>query len=242
MVLVVLGIKRGWWRSIHDTPLCATSIGNIARATAAEPGAHEAPEDEGDRPVAHSNRDIEMLKSKCKNMLHYAAVVLGNPVVHRQCLIIVEVLKPFREAFGKSMVRTKSAEGVLGHNMDVAQLSYNKCLASTVAKLSDPDALHTMRFFVSEDGAEKDFGLSDERFFAQLVLDLVRGLLRSRVFSMKNHSHNLPGVFALLLHPQPGVVQETLGRLKVIFGALEKVALVWDMGGGGALLVGRALL
>ena len=129
--LVLVGIEQGWWPSLASSPLF-----RVTKLTAEEdvpPGAGEgdvaasaAPAADADEPVrstvAASNKEMASLKSACHNTMHFAAMVLANPVGAQLVDLLCEASLPARLNFWDGIKACSSRDGARQRDVNLAIL------------------------------------------------------------------------------------------------------------------------
>lgn len=129
LLLLYIGTKRSWWRSLLESPPFEVqkepdeeSGGGGTLAAAGRDLHHK-------ETVANSNHRLNRRRSGSKNSLHLACKILGDPFVRRVHRGVVLLEGPLRKFLGQSEVKAKTQQGTTSMLSDPSGESWRLAIA-----------------------------------------------------------------------------------------------------------------
>ncbi|CAK0880232.1 unnamed protein product [Prorocentrum cordatum] len=228
MILVYIGLRRGYWNTLEESPLFSSTSDFMATADGEVGLAFEdcaVGEDEGEMhkvPMALSNEQLKILRARSKNSIVLACRILANRFKVRLMDGIYWVLKPCREHFGKALVTFKTKRGLLEYHQNLAQMKYVQELSCMFSMLSDPGLLEACDFESCEVYNHGDALEHEEKFLSTRITMMMLSAVAHRLCSCSYFPHGVPGMFVLLLHHDRAIVDGTLAKLRNTWDRLQK--------------------
>ena len=212
MVLAVclyVGISKGWWQNIADTPLMrheAGVPGEDDERPAGTEGLPPGPAGENHdgaigRSVRLSNHNVQRLRSNCKSGMHLACTIMCMEESWAVMFGIAEITKPSHEEHSKTVVTLKTRRGTLWWRSQMASEHRHEYIQATMDALSSNELMLYLGLRSYRDGGARcEF---DDRVSKRIVgtlVDYARCLISREISFYRSYSEDLPGRFASLVH------------------------------------------
>lgn len=241
-----LGLQRGFLK-VGDCPVYGISTDSeLKHVVEGLDGEADKQEGEGEGGAqgdgdccADADRRLASLRKQSENTAHLVSMILGEFMRYRYTRILVCISRPMWAEHNRELTLLKGSREVLQHKLGLVCGSYNKVVREMVDTLFSPGGLSEMLFKRSIDPHLFDRSSSgsrgqptvehapalqawmiDEDMYAEKAWVYLTALLKYRVASHFQYTHDLPESFAKLLHEDEGIVQAALANFSGIFGAL----------------------
>ena len=230
VVLIHVGVRRGFWKTLDESPLFASDEPKVncqaerVPAVAAAAEASRVASQSKKETVASSNRQLQNLQKDSQNKLDFVAKILSNEknfFIQEGSLHIVE---PTRLSFGKwrKMQRTKKGTFEV-HTQWALEFEQSWYCSLTFQQLRGGEGFQRLGFSsIAGDAASEEMDI----VVARHMYRFASALCGYRLANKLQFRRSLPGVAILLLHWDEEIVQKTLLRLAEIFEhitAMEKI-------------------
>ena len=226
-ILLYLGMRSKWWKTIEDTPLqCSLRLDSMAAEEAVvEAPAAAASSSDGPRTVRNSDEEIKNLRKSCKNQLMVCCAILCKKGTRGEMAMMNAVIVPLRENFGKMVVMHKTRKGSRQWAIEASQSGFDQVLQETMAVALSPST--TFRMGIQHVTTPlPDHELAIHLRLAEKSLEFARNLLKVRVLSLGLNDIALPGKFCGLIHHNPVEVDHTLEYLHELWESLQKAEVI----------------
>lgn len=152
MILVYVGLHQGWLDddSPEDRPALLSTLANMAATEASAdaadaanvaPSSAAAPSAPADRSVARSNRFLDRMMNRCKNLLHVTYHIFRNDALRALWMLMQAATEPHKVAHGINLQMLDTRDGGLEWEWSMAEGQYTETLTSILLAISDPDLM-----------------------------------------------------------------------------------------------------
>jgi len=201
-----VGIHRGWWHGVEDTPCFAhepSGASAAARPQATE-APRQAPKSSGSvgRSVRLSNEAVKTLRHNCQGGMHLACTILGMEETWALMSGMAAIAQPSHEEHSKTVTILKTKKGTFDWKCSMAAEHHWQYLQDTMDMLFDSDLMLKLGLVSYEGGPTQS--LFDDAVAARVsatLVDFARLLLAKEVTFYRTYSEDLPSRFASLVHP-----------------------------------------
>jgi hypothetical protein len=207
-VLMYVGIHRGWWHGVEDTPCFAHEPSSGASAVAARPQATEAPSQAAvkssgsvGRSVRLSNEGVKTLRDHCQGGMHLACTILGMEETWALMSGMAAIAGPSHEEHSKTVTILKTKKGTLDWKCSMAAEHHWQYLQDTMDMLFDRGLMLKLGLVSYEGGPTQS--LFDDVVATRVsatLMDFARLLLAKEITFYRTYSEDLPSRFASLVH------------------------------------------
>jgi hypothetical protein len=191
LIMIFVGIKVGYLQR-----------GDAARLRVSRPKVSAKDADEGS--AAHSNKQVNALRSKAHNQLHAATLVMLDSRERRRARVICTVCKPCQRWQAKQVTANRSAAECGSYYLANACGSFLGTMQDVFMVLSTPADLQHMGMKVGRlptfpDSGHLEAYLEAEQDWTKLIVDMVFHTVVCRMRRLLWHWAGAPGIFALFL-------------------------------------------
>ena len=230
LVLLHLGVRRGFWPCMQQSPLFNTNAARAQNAAAAGEGeaaamaaavaaSHVASQNKKET-VAGASRRVEQLRKESANKLDLVTRILSN---HRNFSIMeasLHVVQPVRISFGQWREQLHTQQGCLYvHSSWALDWAQSVSCHEAFQRLRGGQGWLKLGFAPSRRAADESTREKDGAV-AKHMLRFAISLNGFRLANKLQFSRSLPGMFVLLVSDDQSVVQRVLERLHRIWDAL----------------------
>ena len=240
VILVYLGLRDSYWPSVEDSPLggllqggarsssldtaSASKAGEPTPTRRTQPGAQ--PDVQSKVPVKASSRELNAVRAMCQNTLDLACRILAD---ERSCRLVEGVrhcVAPVHASFGAWLTASKTQRGMMELRVQWALGEQVTATAlQALQSLQGGEGFERIDFAPAADTSVPEAKAAADRHIASRLFAFVSVLVGMRLANKLQHSHSLPGIFALLLSPTLAIREGTLQRLRCIWESLEKLGM-----------------
>lgn len=216
LALVVLGIQRGWWPNVWETPFekqggAAPIDDGVEEILGDQAGGEDEP-----RSVKAIDERIAQKRQDTANTLHFACQVFANDYVRRLARMCMCVQVPARARVGEDMITAKTMAGTLELALDNGMRKYNDMLRSTVAQMCNSKVMVEVGFALEPGDSDP----ADDAMLAEKMFWYTLSLVGAFLTWLPLRSDSFPWAFALLLHCDNKVKVSALARFRKVWELL----------------------
>lgn len=242
LTIMGLGIEVGEYTSKADLPIFPTEPPDAPAPTAHQVQAEAqttpstassstaAPAVQAKEAVQREDREVKDLRAKAKNTLLLAGQILATEGLQELTRLILALSKPLFDRHSEAAAALRSRQATRSWHLAAATGQWVQDLWAVASTLQDTQgALSKVGFATSLDQATAralktthPLVLRDD-LLAERAWAIMLGILSHRSRSMVWHSHTYPGSFALLLSPDPEILQTFLATLQKDWAAWLKL-------------------
>ena len=158
-------------------------------------------------PTKRDRKDpVADLRSKTKNVLHIATIVLGSPLQQRIQRIISVMLGPLRKWHGRQASILRGPLPTKNFYIEMAAGKWIEPLVDTVVIFNQPDRLRACGLIfdvpIKQDALEKNALAAEQDELVKVIFQLTVHILKSRVRSCLQYSFGYPLQFAGFMDPE----------------------------------------
>lgn len=233
LVLVLVGLRQGWWASLADSPLFRIAPLSATEdmppaAQASDPErvampAPAAPEEPIRQSVAASNTELNREKRACHNMMHFSAMVLARPEGGRIVDMLCAASHAVRHDFWSAIQVCSTKIGALHRDINLSQGGYLDVLASAASAWSCGETLDSLGFLPVDLPRGADFSeeMEMDRTLAKHWLWWIMKIIDARIGSVGTWTHSYPHHFVGLLSDDLQVQRRAMDDAKRDFELIE---------------------
>lgn len=167
------------------------------------------------RSVSSGNRELQKLRHKCSNSLHFSAVVLANDFSNQVVDVLLFLCDPVNQWWDNSRTMRKTRKGAMQWRMELADGRFDEVIVLSVNRCFQSDLVQELMLAPATDAdAMDDSSIEHEEALAALLLEVVMDMCRPTLMSMMTWAHRLPGYLVVLLDPSDDKVKGALSRLQ----------------------------
>lgn len=188
LLLLFIGTKKGWWKTLMASPLFQADLedaDDVGEDGGVAGVGVEAPR----QTVATSNESLRKRRGSCKNGLHLACKILSDRVVRRVHRGMVRLLGPARKFHGESLVKGKTRAGAFHLKIDMWKGAWHEVTGETLRLFMSSQFLEEVEFLDPEGGPYDEAELLEDNMVLKalyaFLLEVVGGTELTNMHYMK---------------------------------------------------------